>query len=75
MNPMGLFKIKPLFEQFTQDHPKLLMFFMAAADSIDKDSVLEVTVRNSKGETMKTNIRVNDNDIALFGEIKKMQKK
>ncbi len=75
MNPMGLLKIKPLFEKFTQDHPKLLMFFMAAADVVDKDSVLEITVRTSKGETMKTNIKVNDNDIALFGEIKKMQGK
>ncbi len=54
MNPMGLLKIKPLFEKFTQDHPKLLMFFMAAADVVDKDSILEVTVGTSKGEKMKT---------------------
>lgn len=75
MNPFGLMKIKPLFETFCQDHPKLLMFFAAAADKVDRDSVIEVILKTSGGETMKTNIKVNDNDIALFGELKKTMAK
>lgn len=75
MNPMGLLKIKPLFETFCQDHPKLLMFFSAASGSIDRDSVIEITMTTSQGQTMKTNIKVNDNDLALFQELGKMMSK
>lgn len=75
MNPMALLKIKPLFETFSQDHPKLLAFLSAAAGQIDKNSVLELTIKNSQGYTMKTNIKINDNDVALFGELKKLMKK
>ena len=72
MNPFGMLKIKSLFEKFCQDHPKVLMFFAAAANEIDKDSVLEISLKTSKGQTMKTNILVNDNDIAIFDEMKKI---
>lgn len=75
MNPIALLKLKPLFETFCKDHPKLLMFLSTAAGEIDKDSVLEVTVRNSQGYTMKTNIKVNDNDVTLFNELKKTMNK
>lgn len=75
MNPMAMLKIKPLFEKFTQDHPKLLMFFTAAAGEVDVDSVLELTVKNSSGKVMKTNIKVNENDVALMQELQKLMKK
>lgn len=72
MNPFGMMKLKPLFETFCQDHPKLLMFFGATADAVDRDSVLEISLKTSDGKTMKTNILVNDNDVELFEELKKM---
>ncbi|MCR4887736.1 MAG: hypothetical protein K5979_00960 [Ruminococcus sp.] len=72
MNPMALLKIKPLFQTFCQDHPKLLMFFAAAGKTIDLDSIVEITVKTSEGKTMKTNIKVNENDIALFNEMGKL---
>ena len=72
MNPMGLLKIKPLFETFCKDHPKLLMFFSAAGAAVDRDSVVEITITTSQGQTMKTNIKVNENDLALFQELGKM---
>lgn len=72
MNPFGLMKLKPLFETFCQDHPKILMFFAAAAGSVDKDSVVEVSVKTSDGKIMKTNILVNENDVELFEELKKL---
>ncbi len=75
MNPLGFMKIKPLFERFTQDHPKLLMFFSAAAGQVSEDSVIEVTVMNADGYKMRTNIKVNANDVELFGELKKMMNK
>lgn len=72
MNPFGMLKLKPLFENFCQEHPKMLMFFAAAAGSVDKDSVLEVSLKTSEGKTMKTNILVSDNDVAIFEELKKI---
>lgn len=75
MNPISILKLKPHFETFCQDHPKLLMFFSAAAEKIDKDSVLEVTIKNSHGYKIKTNIKINDNDVAFFGEFKNLIKK
>ena len=75
MNPFELMKIKPLFENFTQDHPKLLMFVSAMGGAVDKDSIIEMKVTTSDGQTMKTNIKVNDNDLALFQELSKLTKK
>ena len=75
MNPFELMKIKPLFETFCQDHPKLIMFVGAVGGAVDKDSVIEMTMTNSEGQTMKTNIKVNDNDLELFQELSKLIKK
>lgn len=72
MNPFGMLKIKPLFETFCQDHPKILMFFSAVAGAVGKDSVLEISVKNPDGKVMKTNILINDNDVALISEMKKV---
>ena len=75
MNPLAMMKLKPLFETFCQDHPNFLMFLGAVGGAVDKDSVIEMTLTNSQGQTMKTNIKINDNDIALFQELSKLMKK
>ncbi|MBP3380598.1 MAG: hypothetical protein J6K77_07040 [Ruminococcus sp.] len=71
MNPFGMMKLKPLFETFCKDHPKLLMFFGAAAQEVSVDSIIEITTISPDGRTMKTNIRVNENDAKLFSELGK----
>ncbi|MBR5166122.1 MAG: hypothetical protein IKW87_11285 [Ruminococcus sp.] len=75
MNPLAAMKLKPLFETFCQDHPKFLMFLGAVGGSVDKDSIIEMTLTTSQGQTMKTNIKINDNDIELFQELAKLMKK
>ncbi len=75
MNPLAMMKLKPLFETFCQDHPKFLMFFGAVGGAVDKDSIIEMTLTNSQGQTMKTNIKINDNDLELFQELAKLLKK
>lgn len=72
MNPFSMIKLKPLFEAFCQDHPKLLLFFSAAAQEVSVDSIIEITTISPDGRTMKTNIRVNENDAQLFSELGKM---
>ena len=68
-------KMKPLLETFCQDHPKFLMFLGAVGGAVDKDSVIEMSLTTSQGQTMKTNIKINDNDIELFQELSKLLKK
>ncbi|MCR5707951.1 hypothetical protein SAMN02910353_01175 [Ruminococcus sp. YRD2003] len=75
MNPLAMMKLKPLFETFCQDHPKFLMFLGAVGGAVDKDSIIEMTLTNSQGQTMKTNIKINDNDLELFQELAKLLKK
>lgn len=72
MNPMGMLKLKPLFQTFCQDHPKLLMFFSAAGDRVDMDSIIEVKVTDSQGHAMKTNMKVNANDLEFIAELRKV---
>lgn len=71
MNPFGMIKLKPLFEAFCKDHPKLLMFFAAAGQEVSVDSIIEIKTISPDGKTMKTNIRVNENDAKLFSELGK----
>ena len=75
MNPLAMMKQKPLFETCGQDHPKCLVFLGAVGGAVDKDSIIEMTLTNSQGQTMKTNIKINDNDIELFQELSKLMKK
>ena len=75
LNPLMLLKLRSRVEVFHQDHPKLIMFAGAVGGAVDKDSIIEITLTTSEGQTMKTNIKVNDNDIELFQELSKLVKK
>ena len=46
-----------------------------AKSEVSKDSIVEITVMNAEGYKMRTNIKVNENDVELFGELKKMMNK
>ena len=51
------------------------MIFSAASTAVNENSIIEVTVTTAEGKTMKTNIKVNQNDLALFQEFGKMTSK
>lgn len=74
-NPMMLMKIKGLFDRFQKNHPKVPMFFQAAAKAIDEGSVIEITVTTSDGKNLCTNMRVNADDVALVNDIKDLVQK
>ena len=44
MNPMELMKLKGYLDTFKRNHPKVPMFFQAAAQSIGEGSVIESSV-------------------------------
>ena len=70
MNPMTIMKMKGLIDQFKRNHPKVPMFFLAANQSIVVGSVVEITVTSPEGEKLCTNMKVTQDDLNLFDQIK-----
>ena len=69
---MLILQLKPAWEQFKGSHPKLLNFIKAASkDSfLDKGSLIEISVTNSAGKTIASNIRVKEDDLAFLSALK-----
>ena len=42
MNPMALMQIKGMLDTFKKNHPKVPMFFSAAAQNIGEGSIIEI---------------------------------
>ena len=72
MNPMLILQLRPAWEQFKGNHPKLLNFVKAASkDSfIDEGSLIEIRVTNSAGKTIASNVRVKGDDLAFLSALK-----
>ena len=71
MNPLNIMKLKPLLSVFKEEHPKIPQFFKAAADAVDVGSIIEITLTTADGKTIRTNMRVSENDEQLMKELKK----
>lgn len=72
MNPMMLMQIKGMLDDFKRNHPKVPMFFSAAAQSIGEGSVIEITVTSPEGKKICTNMRVTADDLKLVEQMKSM---
>ena len=72
MNPMALMKIKPLLEQFQERHPKFLQFFGYAGQSLNEDSLLEISITSADGKKTVTNMRVTQEDLELLEKMKEI---
>ena len=70
MNPANVFKLKGLLDRFKDNHPKVPMFFKAAAGSVREGSIIEIKVISPDNKSIITNFRVNSEDIALVNELK-----
>ena len=68
MNPMNFLALKPSWEKFRTNHPKMISFVKTASREsfLDEGSLIEIKVTNSSGKTMAANIRVKKDDIAYF---------
>lgn len=72
-NPAALFKIKGLWEQFVQNHPKFPRFLEALKQSgIGEDSVIEIQITQPDGQEMKTNIKVKQSDLEMFEQLRNL---
>lgn len=72
MNPMMLMQMKGMLDEFKRNHPKVPMFFSAAAQSIGEDSIIEITVTSPDGKKICTNMRVTADDLKLVEQMKSM---
>ena len=72
MNPMMLMQIKGMLDDFKKNHPKVPMFFSAAAQSIGENSIIEITVTSPEGKKICTNMRVTADDLKLVEQMKNM---
>lgn len=75
MNLMAILQIKSLLDKFKNNHPKIPMFFSAAAKSIDENSIIEIKVTTAEGQNLITNMKVTSDDIELFKELKEKMMK
>ena len=64
---MNLLQLKPAWNQFKANHPKMLSFVKAAS----RDGVMdEGTLTSSTGQTIASNIRVKKSDLEFLGALK-----
>ena len=70
MNPMALMQLKGLYDKFKNNHPKVPMFFKAAGQNIGEGSIIEISITDPQGKKMTTNMKVSEEDIELFQQLK-----
>lgn len=70
MNPMAMMKVKGLMDKFRENHPKVPLFFSAAAQNINEGSIIEISVTTAGGKNLCTNMRVTAEDMELLAQLK-----
>ena len=71
LNPAKFFQMKMLWDKFTANHPKFPKFLQAAMGaSIGEGTVIEVKITKPNGDSIASNIRLTQEDMELFREIK-----
>lgn len=75
MNPLRLLQLKSAWDRFQSNHPKFPKFLTALYQKGMKEgTVIEFRVTTPDGEEMAANVKLKEDDIALFGELKDLLK-
>jgi len=73
INPMAIFKMKDAWGKFSQNHPKFVPFLAAVnRRGITEDTVIEIIVTDPAGESIATNVKITQEDLELFNEMKNL---
>ena len=69
---MLLLQLKPSWEQFKTNHPKLMNFVKAASKDgfMDEGTLIEISITNSSGKTIASNVRVKQEDLTFLTTFK-----
>ena len=69
MNPMQLLKMKGMLDRFQKDHPRFLPFLRDASGRVAEGTIIEISVKTASGETIRTNLKVNAEDVQMIREL------
>ena len=73
MNPMQLLKMKSAWDRFRAAHPKFPLFLNSVMqDGIREGTILEFTVTEPDGRRYCSNLKISQEDLALFQELKEL---
>ena len=73
LNPMQLMGLRSDFEKFKNNHPKFIQFVQAIAQNgVKEGTVLECKVITPEGQEIQANIKITQEDLALFQKLKEM---
>ncbi len=71
MNPAALMKMMNAKNKFEKNHPKFVAFLGAMfRGGIDEGTIIEITVQKPGQEAVTSNLRVTQDDLDLFNELK-----
>jgi len=69
----ALAKAKGAWQKFKENHPKFEPFMNAVKQrGVVEGTVLEINITYPDGQNIKTNLKVNETDLELFGVIKSL---
>ncbi len=73
MNPMDIFRVKGLWDKFTQNHPKFPLFMQAVArNAIAEGTILDIQATTAAGETYSSNLKLTAQDMELLEEMRQL---
>ncbi len=72
-NPAAIFQMMNLWSRFQKNHPKFPKFLSAVVkNGIKEGSIIEIRVTTAEGESYDSNLKVNEEDMEIIGQIKDM---
>ena len=73
MNPMQLIKLKSAWDRFHAAHPKFpLCLNSVIQNGIHEGTILEFQVTEPEGRTFCSNLKITQEDLELFQELKEL---
>lgn len=75
MNPMQMMKAAGMWKRFQEAHPKFPQFLQAVARPgvITENAIIEISITTREGQNMTTNLKVTQEDLQLFEELKNLK--
>lgn len=75
MNPLHLLKVKSAWDKFQSTHPKFPMFIQnVMQNGIQAGTVIDFQVTTPDGKTSRANLKITQEDMDLFQELKELAK-
>mgnify|MGYP001052947663 CR=1 FL=1 len=75
MNPASVLKLMSAKAKFESSHPKFVAFLKKVLSSpMEEGTIVEITVTDPSGESLTSNIKVQQSDLELFAELQGLGK-